>query len=331
MQNKKIGVIGEGSWATAIVKVLSNHHESINWWIRSSEILNHLNDFNRNPIYLSTVEFESQQLNLCSEVIHVVENSDIIFLVVPAVFLNDALKDIPKEKLKNKIIVSAIKGIVPEYNTIVGEYLNHQFYFDYQNIVIIGGPSHAEEVAAEKLTYLTIASQDVEKAALIASMLKCRFIKTDISDDIFGTEYSSVLKNIIAIASGICVGLGYGDNFQAVLVSNAIQEIKMFLDEIHPIQRDIKDSVYLGDLLVTAYSNYSRNRTFGSMIGKGYSVKFAQLEMKMIAEGYFATNCIKKIIDMHSISMPITEAVYNILYKNSSPTYEITKLTERLK
>lgn len=330
MNSLKIGMIGDGSWATAIVKILLNNNESVNWWIREQNILEHLKKFNHNPIYLSSVEFETKRLNLSNKINNVVENSDILFLVLPAVFLNEALTHIQKEKFKNKTIVSAIKGIVPEYNTIVGDYLQQQLGIQYNNIVIIGGPSHAEEVASEKLTYLTIASQNTERASIVASLLKCRYIKPGISNDIFGTEYSSVLKNIIAIAAGICIGLGYGDNFLAVLVSNAIQEIKHFLDKVHPILRDINDSVYLGDLVVTAYSQHSRNRTFGNMIGKGYSVKFAQLEMKMIAEGYYATKCIKKIIDINKISMPITEAVYNILYCNASPEHEIKKLTEKI-
>jgi glycerol-3-phosphate dehydrogenase (NAD(P)+) len=330
MNELKIGVIGDGSWATAIVKILLNNNNKINWWIREQEIIEHLLTYGHNPFYLSSVEFETDRLNLSNKIEEVVEQSDIIVLVVPAVFLHETLRKIPKGKFINKTIVTGIKGIVPEYNIIVADYLNNHFAVDFKDIIIIGGPSHAEEVAAEKLTYLTIASQDAAKAEMIASLFQCRHINAGTSDDIFGTEYSAVIKNIVAIACGICVGLGYGDNFQAVLVSNAIQEIKRFVDAVHPIQRDIKDSVYLGDLIVTAYSQYSRNRTFGNMIGKGYTVKFAQLEMKMIAEGYYAAKCIHEINEAHNVYMPITDAVYNILYKNSPAAFEIKNLVSKL-
>ena len=212
----------------------------------------------------------------------------------------------------------------------MGDYFFQQFEKPYNEFVVISGPSHAEEIALEKLTYLTIASQNTDLAENIANVFKCRYVRTSVSDDIYGTEYSSVLKNIIAVASGICNGLGYGDNFQAVLVSNAIQEIKRFVDAVHPIQRDINSSVYLGDLLVTAYSQFSRNRTFGNMIGKGYSVKFAQLEMKMIAEGYYASKCIWEINQKYQVNMPIIDAVYNILYNNKLPSKEIKLLSDVL-
>jgi len=227
-------------------------------------------------------------------------------------------------------MVSAIKGIVPENNVIVGEFFHNRYKISYQDIGVISGPCHAEEVAMEKLSYLTVACQDTDKAELLASKLECRYIKTTVSDDIYGTEFSAVLKNIFAIASGICHGLGYGDNFQAVLISNGIQEIKRFVDTVHPIDRDIKDSVYLGDLLVTAYSQFSRNRTFGSMIGKGYAVKSAQVEMNMIAEGYFAVKCIKEVNKNYQVDMPITDAVYNILYERISPVIEMKILADRL-
>ncbi|MEQ1734262.1 MAG: NAD(P)H-dependent glycerol-3-phosphate dehydrogenase, partial [Bacteroidia bacterium] len=198
------------------------------------------------------------------------------------------------------------------------------------NIAVIAGPCHAEEVAMERLSYLTIASQNAVLASNVAQALNCRYINTSINDDIYGTEYSAVLKNIMALASGICHGVGYGDNFQAVLVSNAIQEIKRFVDAVHPINRDINDHAYLGDLLVTAYSQFSRNRTFGAMIGKGYSVKAAQLELNMVAEGYFAVKCIHHINQQHNVYMPITNAVYNILYLNNNVNTEIKQLTELL-
>ena len=267
---------------------------------------------------------------LSSSLKEIIAEADILIMAVPSAFLKDALKEITSADLKNKIIFSAIKGIVPEHNLIVGEFFSTQFAVPFQNIGVITGPCHAEEVAMEKLSYLTIASQNTTSANFVASQLSCRYIKTKVSDDIYGTEYSAVLKNVFAIANGICHGLGYGDNFQAVLISNAIQEIKRFVDVVHPIDRDIKDSAYLGDLLVTAYSQFSRNRTFGNMIGKGYSVKSAQMEMNMIAEGYYGVKCIYEINKVHKVDMPITSAVYHILYEKIAPVIEMRLLTDKL-
>jgi glycerol-3-phosphate dehydrogenase (NAD(P)+) len=232
--------------------------------------------------------------------------------------------------LKDKIIFSAIKGIVPEHNLIVGEYLNKEFSVPLQNIGVITGPCHAEEVALEKLSYLTIASISDENARQLGKYLNCRYLKTTVSDDIYGTEYAAVIKNVIAVAGGICHGLGYGDNFLAVLVSNAIQEIERYVNAVHPIDRDIKASAYLGDLLVTAYSQFSRNRMFGTMVGKGYSIRQAQLEMNMVAEGYYAVKCVYEINRNFKVHMPITEAVYNIVYQNANVRKEIIKLTDLL-
>jgi glycerol-3-phosphate dehydrogenase (NAD(P)+) len=326
----KIAVIGGGSWATAIVKMLCNNAAQVNWWVRSEEMVNHIKTYKHNPNYLTSVEFDVAKLNVSTDIKKVIADSDMIIMAVPSAFLKEALKDISAADFKNKNIFSAIKGIVPEDLLIVGEFFHKNFSIPMQQIGVITGPCHAEEVAMEKLSYLTVASQNTEIASYIASQLNCRYIKTTVSDDIYGTEYSAVLKNVFAIASGICHGLGYGDNFQAVLISNAIQEIKRFVDEVHPIDRDIKSSAYLGDLLVTAYSQYSRNRTFGAMIGKGYSVKNAQLEMNMIAEGYYGVKCVYEINKKHKVDMPITSAVYKILYEKASPLLEMRALTEKL-
>lgn len=323
-------VIGSGSWGTAIVKILSNNLKNINWWIREEEIIENIKEFGHNPTFLSSVQFEKERLFLSSNIREIISSSDYLVFAIPSAFLKSALEGISSADLKGKIIISAIKGIVSGHNVIVGDYFNREFEIPYHNFVVVSGPSHAEEIALEKLTYLTVASQNESLAANLAKLFNCRYIRTSVSDDIFGTEYSSVIKNIIAIANGICIGLGYGDNFQAVLISNAIQEIKSFVDAVHPINRDIKSSVYLGDLMVTAYSQFSRNRTFGNMIGKGYSVKFAQLEMKMIAEGYYASRCIWDINKKYNVYMPITEAVYKILYEGKSPAKEISLLAEKL-
>lgn len=326
----KIAVIGGGSWATAIIKMLSNNCEEVLWWIRKPEIADFIKKYKHNPNYLSAVEINLERVFITTSLTETFIEADIIVLAVPAAFLADTIGKLPKEIFRHKIFVSAIKGIVPEQNKIVGEYLHDIFDVDYQNIAVISGPCHAEEVALEKLSYLTIACNNTNHAQLVANQLMCRYIKCSVSDDIFGTEYAAVLKNIFAIASGICHGLGYGDNFQAVLVSNAIQEIERFVNAVHPINRDIKNSAYLGDLLVTAYSQFSRNRTFGNMLGKGYSVKSAQFEMNMIAEGYYAAKCLNEINKKHQVDMPISAAVYNIIYERISPVIEMKLLTDKL-
>lgn len=329
-QNKKnIGVIGGGSWATSIVKMLCENVNSINWWMRNEDSISHIETYGHNPNYISDAELKKEKLNISSDINSVIENSDLIVLAVPSAFLKSTLNNL-NVSLKEKIIVSAIKGIVPENNTIVGEFIHNQYDVPYKNIGVLTGPCHAEEVALERLSYLTVACSDVEKAEFFANSISGRYIKTNVSDDIYGTEYSSVLKNVVALASGICHGLGYGDNFQAVLISNAIREIKRFVDKVHPINRDIKESAYLGDLLVTAYSQFSRNRTFGEMIGRGYSVNSAQLQLKMIAEGYYAVKCISEINEKLNVEMPITQAVYNVLYNRKSVRKEISDLTEKL-
>ena len=329
-QNKKnIGVIGGGSWATAIVKMLCENVNSINWWMRNEDSISHIETYGHNPNYISDAELKKENLNISSDINSVIENSDLIVLAVPSAFLKSTLNNL-NVSLKEKIIVSAIKGIVPENNTIVGEFIHNQYDVPYKNIGVLTGPCHAEEVALERLSYLTVACSDVEKAEFFANSISGRYIKTNVSDDIYGTEYSSVLKNVVALASGICHGLGYGDNFQAVLISNAIREIKRFVDKAHPINRDIKESAYLGDLLVTSYSQFSRNRTFGEMIGRGCGVNSAQLQLKMIAEGYYAVKCISEINEKLKVSMPINQAVYNILYEKKSVRNEISDLTEKL-
>ena len=327
----KIAVVGGGSWATAIVKILSDNliDKEIYWWMRNNDAIEHIRKYNHNPHYLSSVEIKLPTENLSSDLKSIIAASNLILLNVPAAFLKEALKDISSDDLKGKKIISAIKGIVPDENMIIGEFMNQHYQIPFSDIIVISGPCHAEEVALEKLSYLTIASQDSNLAVHFASMLNTRFIKTNVSDDIYGTEYAAVLKNIYAVASGICRGIGYG-NFQAVLISNAIREIESFVDAVHPIDRDIKESAYLGDLLVTAYSQFSRNRTFGYMIGKGYTVTSAQLEMNMIAEGYYAVNCLHQINKTYKVNMPICRAVYAILYESHSPQLEMKLLSEQL-
>lgn len=325
-------MIGGGSWATAIIKMLSDNFtaKEIYWWMRNQDSIVHLQKYKHNPNYLSSVEIRIPEDNISDNISDIIEKAEYIILNVPAAFLKATLDGITPEQLKGKKIISAIKGIVPDENLIIGEFLNQKYNVSYEDIVVISGPCHAEEVALEKLSYLTIASTNLDLAATFARLLSTRYIKTNISDDIFGTEYAAVLKNIYAVASGICHGVGYGDNFQAVLISNAIREIKRFVDVVHPISRDIKESAYLGDLLVTAYSQFSRNRTFGNMIGKGYTVKSAQLEMNMVAEGYYAVNSMHHVNKKYKVDMPICRAVYAILYEKHSPHIEMRLLTEQL-
>ncbi|MFM7902859.1 MAG: NAD(P)H-dependent glycerol-3-phosphate dehydrogenase, partial [Bacteroidota bacterium] len=255
---KQIAVVGGGSWATALVKILSNNCDRIHWWMRNHEAVQSIQQNKHNPSYLSDVEIDLNKVVPTSDLETTINGCDLIILAVPSAFLESTLAQISPASLKNKILFSAIKGIVPGPLLIVGEYLHRHFEIPYDQIGVITGPCHAEEVAMEKLSYLTLACKETAHAALLAGLMNCRYIRTTVSDDIYGTEYSAVIKNIVAIASGVCHGLGYGDNFQAVLVSNAIQEIKRFVDTVSPIGRDIKDSAYLGDLLVTAYSQFSR-------------------------------------------------------------------------
>jgi glycerol-3-phosphate dehydrogenase (NAD(P)+) len=329
-KQRKIAVIGGGSWATALVKILCNNVPQVNWWMRNQTAVDHILNFRHNPNYLQSVEFDLDKVKVSTDLVATIEEVDIVIIATPSAFLTKMFEGFPTEIMANKIVFSAVKGIIPEYNAIPARFIHKTFGTKYKNIGIICGPCHAEEVALERLSYLTIASQDDRVAEEMADLLACRYIKTTVSDDLFGTELSAVLKNVYALASGICSGLGYGDNFQSVLISNAIQEIENFIDEVSPIHRDVKSSAYLGDLLVTAYSKFSRNRTFGFMIGKGYSVKAAQLEMDMIAEGYYATKCVMEINKKFNVEMPIVDAVYNILYEKISPAIEMRILTDKL-
>ena len=323
----KIAIIGGGTWATAIAKLILNNTDSINWYMRRKDRIDDFKRLGHNPAYLSSVKFDISRIHFINILNMTIRNSDMLIFVTPSPYLKQHLKKL-KTPLYNKFIVSAIKGIVPDENMIVTDYLKKIYNVPAENLAVIGGPCHAEEVALERLSYLTIGCADTERAKIVANMLNGNFLKTSISQDVEGIEYGSVLKNVYAIAAGICYGLKYGDNFQAVLISNAIQELNRFVNAVNPIDRNICESVYLGDLLVTAYSRFSRNHTFGTMIGKGYSVKTAQIEMEMVAEGYYGTKCIKEVNEKYNVEMPILDAVYNILYNKKSSFTEIRQLTE---
>ena len=323
----KIAIIGGGSWATAIAKIVVQHTHHIGWYMRRDDQIDDFRRMGHNPRYLTSVHFDTSEIQFESDINRIAQQYDTLVFVTPSPYLKNHLKKL-KTRIKDKFIVTAIKGIVPDENLICSEYFHQVFDVPHENLACLGGPSHAEEVALERLSYLTVGCSDIEKARAFAAVLTSDFIKTKTSDDVIGIEYSSVLKNVYAIAAGICSGLKYGDNFQAVLMSNAVQEMTRFLTAVHPIDRSPYDSVYLGDLLVTGYSNFSRNRTFGTMIGRGYSVKSAQIEMEMIAEGYFGTKCMKEINRHWHVNMPILDAVYNILYERISPQIEIKLLTD---
>ena len=325
----KFAVIGGGSWATANVKMLCENLDEVTWYMRSVYAIEHIKKQEHNPNYLSSVEFDINQLYLTNDINEAVKRADILIFAIPSAFLKRELDNLT-ESLEGKVIFSAIKGIVPETSLIVGEHFHKTYNIPYENIGVITGPCHAEEVALERLSYLTIACSDEEKAKLVAKYLSSDYITCKTSDDIVGTEYAAMLKNIYAIAAGIAHGLGYGDNFQSVLMSNAIREMKKFIKKVHKMKRNINDSAYLGDLLVTGYSIFSRNRMFGNMIGKGYTVKSAQMEMSMVAEGYYATDSAWKIVQETGAKTPIINAVYGILYQGKEPKKVFKKLAEKL-
>jgi glycerol-3-phosphate dehydrogenase (NAD(P)+) len=325
-----IAVIGSGSWATALVKVLCNNVERLNWYIREPEIRDSVANYQTNNLYMSSIQLDTSKIRIFDDADEAARQSDILLFVVPAAFLKTVTNGM-KVKFTGKMVFSAIKGIVPDDNITVGEYFNQKFDLPFDKVGVVSGPTHAEEVALERLSYLTVACKEHKQAEMMASFLNCRYIKTVISTDIYGIEYAGIIKNIVALCVGVAHGLGCGDNFIAVLVSNGFAEIRRFIEQSYPAERIPDHSAYLGDLLVTCYSQFSRNRTFGTMIGKGYSVKSAQLEMNMVAEGYYAVRCMYEINKRYNIDMPIVNAVYNMLYEKVSPAIEIRLLSEMFK
>lgn len=326
-ENGKIAILGGGSWATAIAKMVLEKVDRIAWYMRRADAVEDFKRLEHNPSYLTSVHFDISRIDFSTDINETVKTCDTLIFVIPSPYLKNHLRKL-KVKIHDKFIITAIKGIVPDENLICSEYFRQVYNVPDDNLAVLGGPSHAEEVALGRLTYLTIGCTDTAKAESFARTLASDYVKTKAASDVIGIEYASVLKNVYAIASGICNGLKYGDNFQSVLVSNAVQEMGRFLKAVYPVERNVYDSVYLGDLLVTSYSNFSRNRIFGTMIGKGYSVKAAQIEMEMIAEGFYGTKCMKDINAHFHVNMPILDAVYNILYERITPSIEIKLLTD---
>ena len=328
---ERIAVIGGGSWATALVKILTENKAQVAWWLRQEKDVRHLQDYRHNPRYLSDVTFDLNYLRPTTALEACIREARWVIIAVPAAFVQATLAPLPPDSFAGKILVSAVKGMIPHQNILITDYLEQAFGVPASCQCVIAGPCHAEEVALEKQSYLTIGSHDLVHAEAFCRLLRNRYVKASPLDDIDGIEYCAVLKNIIALACGIAHGLGYGDNFQAVMVSNAMQEIDRFLHAVMPVTRDLNASAYLGDLLVTAYSQFSRNRTFGNMIGRGYTVKSAQVEMNMVAEGYYAVESIHNRNKTLRVAMPIMEAVYRILYEKISPVVEMQILKEEFR
>lgn len=326
----KVAVIGGGSWATAIVKMLCETQEKVGWYIRSEQTVEYILQDHHNPNYLSSVEFDTDKLHISNDINEIIEGAETIIFAIPSAFITKEIRGL-KTSMHGKTLFSAIKGLVPDKNIVMGQYLSKRFKIAPSRIGAITGPCHAEEVAMERLSYLTVACQSLPLAEKMSSYLSGPYIKCKLSKDVIGVEYAAVIKNVYAIAAGIAHGLNYGDNFQAVLMSNSIREMDTFLSAVYPMEgRNIMDSAYLGDLLVTGYSYFSRNRMFGTMIGKGYTVKSAMLEMNMVAEGYYATYGVYQLMRKHDIEMPILETVYSILYDGRDRRPKFKKLTEVL-
>lgn len=327
--NKRCGVIGYGSWATALVHTLERNKIEVWWHIRNEEILESMETEGRNAKYLSDVEFDTSLITATSDINEVVRNCEIILIAAPSAFLAYILAELD-EPLENKFILSATKGIIEEEYRTITEYFKSKYGLHYTNLGLISGPSHAEEVSRNKLSYLTVACKSEENAKLIGEMFKSKDLKVAHSQDIYGIEYAAILKNIYALAGGLAAGLGYGDNFRAVLAAACARELTKFVNESFPFERDTMNAAYLGDLLVTSYSTFSRNRRLGQLIGHGCTVKSALNEMTMVAEGYYASACIKKINEKHKIEMPIADMVYDVLYRRCSPRKRMKELTELL-
>lgn len=326
----KVAVIGGGSFGTALAKIFSENLGHCSWWMHNSDSALHVMRYHHNPRYLSSVGFQPDTISVYTDVSDCAREADIIVLAVPSAFIKEVLADLSPELLKNKIIATTIKGIIPDENMIVGRYLNEVLGVPEEQIVVITGPCHAEEIALERLSFLTVAAREKKVAKTMVNCLECHYVKCTWSADLYGTEYAAVMKNIYAIAAGIYHGLGYGDNFQAVLMSNSVREMKRFMNAVSDTKVNIYKSAYLGDLLVTGYSQFSRNRMLGNMLGKGYTVRSARAEMTMVAEGYYAVPLVYKLRKKREVKMPIVKAVHSVLYEGKPARKVMAKLAQKL-
>ena len=323
-----VAIIGSGSWATALAKIVMHNASEINWHIRKQETIDEFVEIRRNPNHLEWAYFDVSRIHFSADLNTVIEQSDILVLAVPSPYLKQSLDEITVD-MSQKMVISAVKGMIPDDNLLVTEYMHQHFNIPEENLGVIAGPCHAEEIALERLSYLTVGCKDIDKAREWSRLFDTPYVRTTPSQDVEGLEYASVMKNIYAIAAGMCKSLHYGDNFLAVMLTNAMHEMIRFAKAKSDIPRDITDSCYLGDVLVTAYSNFSRNRQFGQMIGMGYSVKAAQTEMEMVAEGYYGTKAIWLANQDVQVDLPIVEAVYQILYNRKSAKNTIKELTKK--
>lgn len=324
----KVCILGGGTWGTALAKIVLMNQKQMNWFIRRDDQIEGFYKLGHNPNYLTNVKFNLAQITFYSNIEKAIKESDTIIIAIPSPFVKQYFRRIWSSTFRDKFMVSALKGIIPNDNMVMSEFLASNYKIPTENIGVISGPCHAEEVALERLSFLTVASSDQNKATLLSEAITSRLLKVRLSNDVVGIELAAVLKNIYAIAAGICQGLQYGDNFQAVLMSNCAREMEHFLEGVVPLERNITEQHYLGDMLVTGYSQFSRNRTLGTMIGKGYSVKTAQLEMEMVTEGYYGAKCIHELNNRFRINMPIAWTVYQVLYEKLPPQTAINKLIE---
>ena len=327
----RCAVLGYGSWATAIVKTLTVNHHHVDWLVLNEEISESLKMRSRNPKYLPWCYIDQEFITPSNDINAVVRNADIVILAMPSAFFKKFLEPLT-EDLSNKIVVSAVKGIIPgDYLTIV-EHMNRYYDIPMENLAVVTGPSHAEEVGQCQLSYLTVASESRETAERVRNVLANDFFRCSLSNDVLGVEAAAIMKNIYALAVGMAVGLRYGDNFLAVLIAGCAAEMKRFIDQAVPLEgRDINAAAYMGDLLVTCYSPLSRNRRLGTLLGKGCSVRSALNEMTMIAEGYYAADCIRQSSMRRNIDMPIADKVWEVLYEGASARDAMQALTQILR
>lgn len=333
----RFGIIGSGSWATALAKILTDNKHTINWWIRNAATIKHISEKGFNPGYLSAAKFDTSLLNMSTGVAEIVAQSDVLIVAIPSSYAEESLAILKPDDWRNKKVVSAIKGLLPDKNILLNYYLQQQFNIPLEDYFAVLGPCHAEEVAEEKLSYLTFSGVDITVASEIASHFSTAYISTVVNHDIIGVQYAAVLKNIYALGAGIAHGLKYGDNFLSVYIANAADEMAGFLkkfgaEHITVGEHDGEDpithrktpnyaaSVYLGDLLVTCYSLHSRNRSFGKRIGEGQLVSGVKQEMNMVAEGYNAAKCIYNINKSVDAAIPIAETIYKILWEEVKPS-----------